>query len=80
MLGGTRLSELVPGHAATVERITHEGSMRRRLQDIGFTEGARVECVQKSPLGDPVAYQVRGAVIALRFEDSSRVFVREGTL
>ena len=51
------------------------GSMRRRLQDIGFIEGTQVECVQKSPAGDPVAYRVRGALIALRSEDSAKVLV-----
>ena len=43
--------------------------MRRRLQDIGLIEGTVVECVGKSPLGDPCAYVIRGAVIALRSED-----------
>ena len=49
--------------------------MRRRLQDIGLIEGTEVECVQKSPAGDPVAYRIRGALIALRSEDSSNILV-----
>lgn len=49
--------------------------MRRRMQDIGLIEGTEVECVQKSPAGDPVAYRIRGALIALRAEDSARVLV-----
>ena len=52
-----------------------EGGMRRRMQDIGLIEGTEVECVQKSPAGDPVAYRIRGALIALRAEDSARVLV-----
>ena len=47
--------------------------MRRRLQDIGLISGTRVECVGVSPLGDPAAYLIRGAVIALRREDSDGV-------
>ncbi len=50
-------------------------SMRRRLQDIGLIEGTKVECIQKSPSGDPIAFLIRGAVIALRTEDSSSVLM-----
>lgn len=70
------LSELEPGKQAVVLDICSDGGMRRRLQDIGLISGTRVTCVQKSPLGDPAAYLIRGAVIALRSEDSSRVSVR----
>ncbi len=70
------LSDLNQGYTAVVKELTASGSIRRRLQDIGIIEGTRVECVQKSPLGDPVAYLIRGAVIALRMEDSSGVLVQ----
>ena len=39
--------------------------------------GTEVECVQKSPAGDPIAYDIRGAVIALRSDDSKFVIVEE---
>ena len=51
--------------------------MVQRLKDIGLTEGTRVDCLMRSPLGDPVAYLIRGAVIALRKEDSQNVSVTE---
>ncbi len=63
------------GSSATVRRLLGEGSMRRRLQDIGLIEGTSVLCLQKSPSGDPIAYLIRGAVIALREEDSSKIIV-----
>lgn len=47
----------------------------RRLLDMGLIEGTRISCLQKSPAGDPVAYLIRGAVIALRSEDSSQILV-----
>jgi ferrous iron transport protein A len=40
--------------------------MRRRLLDIGLAENTVVECVGRSPSGDPAAYLIRGAVIAIR--------------
>lgn len=69
------LTALREGERARVAALLTEGGMRRRMQDIGLIEGTEVECVQKSPAGDPVAYRIRGALIALRAEDSARVLV-----
>ena len=71
------LNELKRGQTAKVKALSVTGSMRRRLQDIGLIEGTRVECLQMSPGGDPIAYLIRGAVIALRSEDSSNIQVYE---
>lgn len=71
------LNEIKPGETAVVERLRVHGSMRRRLLDIGLVEGTRVECVGVSPMGDPAAYCIRGAVIAIRSADSRDVLVRE---
>ncbi|MDD2361408.1 MAG: FeoA family protein [Oscillospiraceae bacterium] len=69
------LNELQKGQTAKVKALAATGSMRRRLQDIGLIEGTRVECLQISPGGDPIAYLIRGAVIALRLEDSSNILI-----
>jgi ferrous iron transport protein A len=69
------LTELKEGQSARVVSLLATDSMRRRLQDLGLIEGTRVECLQKSPSGDPVAYLIRGAAIALRTEDSSDILV-----
>lgn len=70
------LSRLNQGECAVVLDIKSSDSMRRRLQDIGLIKGTNVTCVQRSPLGDPSAYLVRGAVVALRSEDSSCVEIQ----
>ena len=69
------LNELRQGETAKVKILLSKGSIRRRLQDIGLIEGTNVECLQRSPSGDPTAYLIRGAVIALRSEDSSNIIV-----
>jgi len=69
------LKDLKQGQKAKVKSILSTGSIRRRLQDIGLIEGTEVECLQISPAGDPVAYLIRGAVIALRSEDSSNILI-----
>jgi ferrous iron transport protein A len=50
---------------------------RRRLLDLGLIPGTVVEAIGKSPAGDPVAYRIRGAVIALRREEGRRVFIQQ---
>lgn len=65
------------GQQARVSDIQTVGSMRCRLQDIGFIPGARVECVQRSPAGDPTAYLIRGAVIALRNRDCRGILIEQ---
>ena len=74
------LNELKPGEKGVVEEITTSGSMRRRLQDIGIISGTEIECAGRSPGGDPAAYFIKGAVIALRDEDSRGVRLRAGGL
>lgn len=69
------LFSLKTGEKAQIIKLNSEGSMRRRLQDIGFSEGAAVMCLLKASHGDPSAYLIKGAVIALRKEDSSEIMV-----
>ncbi len=73
------LSSLNEGESCHVRELRIEGKMRSRLSDLGLIEGTRVVSLQKSASGDPTAYLIRGAVIALRSEDASRVFVSPET-
>lgn len=66
---------LPEGQSAYVTLIENEPSMRRRLADIGLIRGTRVTCLCRSPAGDPAAYLIRGAVIALRRRDACLVQV-----
>lgn len=66
------------GEAVTVSGIGRSG-IRRRLTDIGLVHGAATVCVGESPLGDPRAFLIDGAVIALRRRDCSAISViRQG--
>lgn len=69
------LNEIMPGGFATVKEIITDGDMRRRLLDIGLIPGTRIECIGKSPGGDPKAFLIRGAVIAIRAEDAAEIIV-----
>ncbi|MGI5891140.1 MAG: FeoA family protein [Bacillota bacterium] len=71
------LNKIPEGQMAIVTKLLSQGTMRRRLLDLGVVEGTKITCLQKSPAGDPIAYFIRGAVIALRSEDSSNILVEK---
>ncbi len=71
------LAGLRPGESARVGALLVEGALRRRLLDLGLVRGTVVKCVGKSPAGDPSAYLIRGAVIALRAGDSAMILLDE---
>lgn len=70
----TTLLEAGTGNQVRITRIEVQGVMRRRLLDLGFVPGNRIEVLQKSPLGDPIAFRVNNTTIALRSEESSRIW------
>ena len=72
------MRELQPGQFGVVRKLLTTGSMRRRLLDIGLVEGTKIECLGRSPGGDPSAYLIRGAVIAIRAEDGRGVLIDRG--
>ena len=65
------LSALPEGESAYVTQVRAGPAMDRRLIDL--VRGTRVTCVLKSPAGDPCAYLIRGALIALRRADADGV-------
>ena len=69
------LNDIQPGQTARVTELLVSGAMRRRLMDLGLTADTQVECLGVSPLGDPVSYRIRGAVIAIRREYSRQIRV-----
>ncbi len=70
------LNEIQPGQYGVVRELKTTGSMRRRLLDIGLIEDTKVECLGRSPGGDPSAFLIRGAVIAIRSEDSKNIIIK----
>ena len=70
------LNNLLVGESCLTDKITINGSMHRRFIDIGLVENTLVKCVGESPSGDPKAYLIRGAVIAIRSEDAEKISVK----
>lgn len=64
------------GEEGSVKQLKSSGRMRRRLLDIGLVENTSVQCLGRSPSGDPSAYLIRGAVIAIRKENCKEIMIQ----
>ncbi len=51
------------------------GRLAARLMEMGMVPGATVNVLRKAPLGDPVQYRVRGAVISMRSAEAACISV-----
>ncbi|NLB17329.1 MAG: ferrous iron transport protein A [Syntrophomonadaceae bacterium] len=58
-----------------VTSIQITGPLRRRILDLGMVPGTPVHYVRSAPGGDPIAFRIRGAVIALRRRDAGGIKV-----
>jgi ferrous iron transport protein A len=70
------LLDIPVGYMGRVKTLTCTGSMRRRLLDIGLIPGTNVTCIGRSPGGDPIAFLIRGAVIAIRKNDCANILIQ----
>jgi len=75
----TRLSAISPGESADVVALaaTCRGAQRRRLLDLGVVPGTHITSELRGPSGDPTAYRIRGALIALRRDQAAQIFVQK---
>ena len=67
------LNELKVGESAIITSIDPKNDIRQRLYDLGFIKGAHVDCIGKAPAGEPTAFGVNSAVIALRCEECQSI-------
>ena len=75
------LSSLAVGERGLVTELSPacRGLHRRRLMDLGIVPGTVIEAELRSPVGDPTAYRIRGATIALRKQQADLIYVSEST-
>jgi len=67
------LAQLSRGAAAVVRNLGGHPELRSRLQEMGFTPGCPVRLVARAAFGGPMAFQVRGTLVALRKADAACV-------
>lgn len=70
-----RLSELKTGSSATILKVTGHGGFRRRIVEMGFIRGQRVEVILNAPLRDPIEYRIMDYEVSLRRSEAEMVVV-----
>lgn len=65
------------GSTVRVARLAGEGSLKRRLMDMGFTKGCQIFVRKVAPLGDPVEVTIRGYELSVRKADAEYIEVSE---
>lgn len=79
---GKPLTALRLGESARILALSDfaQGLTRRRFLDLGLTPGTTVEAALPNPFNDPIAYRVRGTLIALRREQADQIIIDPDTI
>ncbi len=70
------LTDLKPGEKAYIIKVRGRGSFRKRIIEMGFIKGARIEYIQQAPLNDPIIFKVLDYEVTLRKSEASLIEVQ----
>ena len=71
------LSDLKTGDEAYIVKVKGHGGFRKRILEMGFIKGQRVDVLQCAPLQDPVKYKVMGYEVSLRRQEAEKIEVTQ---
>ena len=69
------LRDLSIGQTATIIEVGGSGALRQHFLDMGVIPGAEVTLVKLAPMGDPMAFGIRGYNVAMRLADADKIEV-----
>lgn len=70
-----KLSELHTGRSGIIVKVMGHGGFRKRVVEMGFVTGQKVEVMQEAPLKDPMKYRVMGYEVSLRHSEADMIEV-----
>lgn len=70
------LADLKPGMVGVITHIEGKEMVRRRLLDMGFTQGTQVKVLKEAPLKDPVEFELRGYSLTLRKSEAEKIYIQ----
>ena len=70
------LQEIHTGQSATIVHVGGVAALRRRFAEMGIVAGEVIRAERVAPLGDPVAYRIKGYRLSLRREEAAQIVVR----
>lgn len=70
-----KLSDLHTGEHGIIVKVTGHGSFRKRIVEMGFIKGKKVDVLLNAPLMDPVKYKIMGYEVSLRRTEAEMIEV-----
>ncbi|MBP0979194.1 MAG: ferrous iron transport protein A [Oscillospiraceae bacterium] len=74
------LKDIKPGQTVRVINILGEGTLRKRLIDMGITPGVKIFVRKIAPLGDPIEVNLRGYELSLRKDIAKNILVNKNII
>ena len=70
------LSELKPKEFGKIKKVySGEGTLHKKLLDMGIIKGTEIEVIRVAPLGDPIEIKIKGYYLSLRKQEASQIVV-----
>ena len=70
-----RLSDLHTGQSGIIVKVLGHGGFRKRVVEMGFIKGKKVDVLLNAPLKDPVKYKIMGYEVSLRHSEAEMIEV-----
>ncbi len=70
-----QLSELQNGEYGIISKVRGRGAFRKRITEMGFVKGKKVDVIKNAPLNDPIEYSVMGYQVSLRRNEAALIEV-----
>ena len=71
------LRDVPVGETAKVIKLHGEGSVKRRIMDMGITKGVEIYVRKLAPLGDPMELNIRSYELSIRKAAAAMIEVEE---
>ncbi len=69
------LKDVPCGETVTVVKLDGDGTIKRRIMDMGITKGTAVLVRKVAPFGDPIEVSVRGYELSIRKSEAEKILV-----
>jgi len=70
------LNDLKPGESGRIKNV-YANNLRKRIIDMGLTNGTTIKVKKLAPLGDPIEIVVRGYFLTLRKSEARTIEIEK---
>ena len=70
------LTTLSSGETAVIQTFNTELNLQSRLVEMGILPGVEIRLIKKAPFKGPIAFNIRGYEVSLRYSDAKQVLIQ----